>query len=237
MSATAEAREILAPTGKLRVGLYLGGPSSALKDADGTLRGVGHDLGRELARQLRVEFEPVLFELNSNVIAAVKAAQVDAVFSNATPERMKDIDFSQPYLKIGLGYLARPGSPVTKIEAVDKPGIFVALLAGGTSDAVLSRSLKQAQIVRARSVAEGIDLLKNAQADLFASQKATLFEAADQVPGSRVLEGNWGVENHAIGIPKGRERALPFLREFVDDAVKRGVVSDAVKRAGLRGTL
>jgi len=52
MSAAAEARAILAPAGKLRVTLYLGGPSSALKEADGTLRGVGHDLGRELARQL-----------------------------------------------------------------------------------------------------------------------------------------------------------------------------------------
>jgi polar amino acid transport system substrate-binding protein len=237
MSATAEAREILAPSGRLRVALYLGGPSSALKDPDGTLRGVGHDLGRELARQLRVAFEPVLFERNSEVIDAVKAARVDVVFSNATPERMKEIDFSQPYLRIGLGYLVRAGSAVMKIESVDKPGVFVAVLAGGTSDSVLSKSLKQAQIVRARSVAEGIELLKNGQADLLATQKATLFEAGDQVPGSRVLEGNWGVENHAIGIPKGRERALPFLREFVDDAVKRGVVADAVKRAGLRGTL
>src|SRR3954463_3898861 len=124
-----------------------------------------------------------------------------------------------------------------KIESVDKPGVFVAVLAGGTSDSVLSKSLKQGQNGRARSVAEGVELLKNGQADLLATQKATLFEAGDQVPGSRVLEGNWGVENHAIGIPKGRERALPFLREFVDDAVKRGVVGDAVKRAGLRGTL
>jgi polar amino acid transport system substrate-binding protein len=237
MSAAAEAREILAPSGRLRVALYLGGPGSALKDADGTLRGVGHDLGRELARQLRVEFEPVLFERNSEVIDAVNAGGVDAIFGNASAERVKALDFTQPYLRIGLGYLARPGSPVTKIEGVDKPGVFVVLLAGGTSDTVLSQSLKQAQIVRARSVAEGVELLKSAQADVLATQKATLFEMAERLPGSRVLQGDWGVEHHAIGIPKGRERALPFLREFVDDAVKRGVVGDAVKRAGLRGTL
>ena len=237
MSAAAEAREILAPSGRLRVALYLGGPSSTLKDADGTLRGVGYDLGRELARQLGVPFEPVFFQRPSEVFEAAKAGGVDAIFTNASAERVKALDFTQPYLRIGLGYLARPGSPVTKIEGVDKPGVFVVLLAGGTSDTVLSQSLKQAQIVRARSVAEGVQLLNSAQADLLATQKATLFEAADQVPGSRVLDGNWGAENHAIGIPKGRERALPFLREFVDDAIKRGVVSDAVKRAGLRGTL
>ena len=236
MSASAEARELLAPTGRLRVALYLGGPSSALKAPDGSLRGVGHDLGRELARELRVPFEPVFFERIAEAVDATRAARVDVVFSNATPERAKVLDYSQPYLGIGLGYLARAGSPVTKIEGVDKPGVFIAVLAGGTSDSVLSRSLRQAQIVRARSVAEGIELLKSGQADLLATQKATLFEAGDQVPGSRVLDGNWGVEQHAIGIPKGRERALPFLREFVDDAVQRGVVRDAAKRAGLRGT-
>lgn len=227
MSASAEAREVLAPTGRLRIAL----------GKDAALRGVGHDLAGELARELRVPIEPLVFECNSEVIDAVKAARVDVVFANASPERMKEIDFSQPYLRIGLGYLARAGSPVAKVEDADRPGVFVAVLAGGTSDSVLSKSLREAQIVRARSVAEGVELLRSGQADLLATRKSALFEAGGQVPGSRVLEGNWGIENHAIGIPKGRERALPFLREFVEDAVKRGVVRDAVQRAGLRGTL
>jgi len=237
MSASAEAREALAPTARLRVGLYLGGPSSALKDADGTLRGVGHDLGRELAHRLRVPFEPLFLERPAEVFEAAKAARVDAIFTNASAERVKVLDFSQPYLRIGLGYLARAGFELTSADAVDRPGVRVALLGGGTSDGVLSKKLKQAQIFRAKNVADGARLLRNGEADVLATQKATLFEIADQLPGSRVLEGDWGVENHAIGIPKGRERGLPFLRDFVDDAVTRGVVRDAVKRAGLRGAL
>jgi len=237
MTASAEAREALAPTGRLRVGLYLGGPSSALKDADGTLRGVGHDLGRDLAQQLRVPFEPLFFERPAEVFEAAKAGRVDAIFTNASAERVKVLDFSQPYLRIGLGYLARSGFQLSSADEVDRSGVRVVLLAGGTSDGVLSKRLKQAQIVRAKNVAEGVQLLRTNQADVLATQKATLFEMADQLPGSRVLDGDWGVEHHAIGIPKGRERGLHFLREFVDDALKRGLVQDAVKRAGLRGTL
>jgi polar amino acid transport system substrate-binding protein len=223
MSASAEARQILAPSGRLRVALHLGGPSSALKDADGTLHGVGHDLGRELARELRVEFEPVLYERMGEAVDAVREARADVVFGNATPERAKILDYSQPYLRVGLGYLARAGSPVTTLEAVDKAGVFIAVLAGSTSDSVLSRSLERAQIVRARSVAEGIELLRSAQVDVLAAQKATLVEAGDHLPGSRVLDGNWGTESHAIGIAKQRSRALPFLREFVDGAIQRGL--------------
>lgn len=216
MSASAEAREALAPTGRLRVGLYLGGPSSALKDADGTLRGVGHDLGRELAQQLRVPLEPLFLDRPAEVFEAAKAGRVDAIFTNASAERVKVLDFTQPYFTL------------SSADGVDSAGVRVILLSGGTSDGVLSKRLKQAQIVRAKNVAEGVQLLRNGEADVLATQKATLFEMADQLPGSRVLDGDWGVENHAIGIPKGRERGLPFLREFVHDAVKR---------AGLRRTI
>jgi polar amino acid transport system substrate-binding protein len=85
---------------------------------------------------------------------------------------------------------------------------------------VLSQPLLHAQIVRAGSLAEGVELLRSAQADLLASQKPALLQIADQVPGSRLLEGNFGIEDHAIGIPKDRSRALPFLREFVEEAIK-----------------
>ena len=44
-------------------------------------------------------------------------------------------------------------------------------------------------------------------------------------------------ENYAIGIAKNRSRALPFLREFVDEAVQRGVVRDAIQREGSRGRM
>jgi len=44
-------------------------------------------------------------------------------------------------------------------------------------------------------------------------------------------------ENYAIGIAKRRSRALPFLRDFVDDAVQRGVVRDAIQREGSRGRM
>lgn len=44
-------------------------------------------------------------------------------------------------------------------------------------------------------------------------------------------------ENYAIGIARDRSRALPFLREFVEDAVQRGVVRDAIQRQGSRGRM
>src|SRR5690242_21677897 len=59
---TPEARQALAPTGKLRVGLQLGSPHNVIRDsASGEMKGVGFDLGKELARRIDVPFEPVLY--------------------------------------------------------------------------------------------------------------------------------------------------------------------------------
>src|SRR5215208_7525413 len=59
---TMEARQALAPTGKLRVGLQLGSPHSVIRDSvSGEMKGVAFDLGKELARRIGVPFEPVLY--------------------------------------------------------------------------------------------------------------------------------------------------------------------------------
>ncbi len=57
-----EERQALAPTGKLRVALYLGAPVSIIRGATpDESKGVGFDLGRELARRIGVPFEPVVY--------------------------------------------------------------------------------------------------------------------------------------------------------------------------------
>ena len=78
-------------------------------------------------------------------------------------------------------------------------------------------------------------MMSSGTIDLYATNKATLYEMADKLPGARVLEGNWGIERHALGIPLGRERGLPYLRAFIADAIASGLVQAASTRAGLRG--
>jgi len=80
-------------------------------------------------------------------------------------------------------------------------------------------------------------MLRTGHLDAFASNKPTLFEMSDQLAGARVLAGRYGVETFAIGIPKGRDATLPFVDTFACDARARGLVAQAVERAGLRGTI
>jgi polar amino acid transport system substrate-binding protein len=232
---TPQVRHILAPSGPLRVAIYTGTPTSVLSATD--LRGVGYELGKELARRLGVPFEPMIFTKNSEVLEAVKTGRADAAFTNASAERAKDMDFTSPYLLIELGYLASAKTSVAVLADVDQAGVRVGVTASSSTDATLSHDLKQAQVVRAETVAAGTEMLAASTIDVYATNKPTLFDMADRLPGSKVLEGSWGVERHALAIPKGRDLGMAYARAFVAEAVRTGLVKAAADRAKLRGAV
>jgi polar amino acid transport system substrate-binding protein len=59
---------------------------------------------------------------------------------------------------------------------------------------------------------------------------------SDTLPGSRVIDGRWGLENLAIAIPKGRDVARPYVQNFAKELETNGFLSKAIQRSGLRGT-
>ena len=203
--------------------------------ASGETKGLAHDLGQEFARRLSVPFEAVEFPQIANVLEALKLGQVDFTVTNASPARARDVDFTSPILGVELGYLVPAGSPVTTPSDVDRPGMRVGVTAGGSSHATLSREFKHAAVIPAQTLAIALEMFSGRQIDAYATNKAVLFEMSDQAPGSRVLEGRWGIEHFAIAIPKGRDQALAAASKFADDARSTGLVERAAGRAGLRG--
>jgi polar amino acid transport system substrate-binding protein len=231
-------RDVLAPTGKLRVGVFPGSPlSMALDHATGEMHGLGVDLGKELAKRLGVPFEPVNFQRIAEVIEAMTAGDVDFTISNATPARAAHVTFSQTLISLELGYLVPAASPIAAISDVGKPGLRVGVTQGSTSQGTIPKLLPNATVVPAENAKRAIEMFERRELDLFATNKPTLFQMSDQMPGSRVLDGRWGVEHIAIAIPKGRDSAMEYLRRFVEEAQTSGLLSQAVERAGLRGVL
>lgn len=237
-SPTPEVRQVLAPTGKLRVGLYLGAPSSVIKDpATGEMKGVGFDLGKELARRMGIAFEPIVYPTIGDLIGNATTGQWDVTFVSITPERAKSMDFTSPHLGIEFGYLVPTGSPISSIADIDRPGVRVAVALKGSSDSILSRDLKNAEIIRVQGQAGAFEVLKSEKADAFSAIKSNLFELSGQLPGSRVLDGYYAIDQQGMAMPKGRDLALAYANKFVADAKSEGLVKKAVERSGLRGAV
>jgi polar amino acid transport system substrate-binding protein len=56
-----------------------------------------------------------------------------------------------------------------------------------------------------------------------------------KLPGSRVFDGRFMAIQQALGIPKGREAGLSYLREFIEDVKASGLVARALEKAGVQG--
>jgi polar amino acid transport system substrate-binding protein len=230
-------RAALAPTGTLRVGVYPGSPSSLVKNpATGEEAGVARDLGLALGERLGVPVRIVQFSRIAQVVDALKDGQVDFTFTNASEARARVVDFTPPLVNVELGYLVPAGSPIASIADVDRPGMRIGVTQGSSSQATLGRQFKHASIVAAPSMAGAQELLRGRGVDAFATNKGILFELADGVPQSRILDGRWGLEHMAIAIPKGRASALPYLNRFADEMRTSGRLKAILARAGLRGT-
>jgi polar amino acid transport system substrate-binding protein len=233
---TPEIRQALAPSGKLRVGVYPGSPFSMVRDpVSGEMKGIAVELGKALAMRLGVAYEQVEFRRPGEIYEALKVGQVGMTIANATPARADRFAWSPPLLRIELGFLAAAGSPVTTLADVDRPGVRVGVTQGGTMNSALARELKNATVVPAATLKDGIEMLAQHKIDAYATNKANLFEMSDAVPGSRVLDGRWGLEHLAMAIPNGRNAGFVYMRAFVHDAKSEGLVAHAAARAALRG--
>ena len=129
------------------------------------------------------------------------------------------------------------GSAIKRLGDIDAKGNRVGVSVGSTSQKMLASRFKSAQVLAVPTFDQAINMLKSGELEAFATNKAILYELADRLPGSQVLEGAWGYEHIAAGIPKGREGALPLVNQFLNEAQKNGQVAKAVERVGLRGTL
>jgi len=230
------AQQVLAPQGVLKVGVYLGSPTSLVKDSKtGASFGVAFELGHALAQQLQVPVQVVQYQRVAEVVEALKAGQVDMTFTNATAARAKDVDFTPPLIQLELGLLVPRQSSIRSFAEVDKAGVRLGVSQGSSSQSVLGQRLKQATLVAVPSLTQVQQMLVSRQLDAFATNKGILFELVEKMPDMQVLGDNWGVENLAIAIPKGRDAAMPYLLDFAKQAQQTGQVRQMALRAGLRG--
>jgi polar amino acid transport system substrate-binding protein len=235
---TPEQKQALAPTGKLRVGFLSTTPIHATKDAvSGEFKGPAVDLGREMARRIGVEFEPVAYTSLPPVLAGAKSGEWDIALIGVNPERAELVDFTPPYMIVEFGFLVPGGSSIATSLDVDRTGVRIGVLEKSSPDAYISRMVKHASLVRAPTIAGMVELVKAGKVDVLYATKAGMLNEAAKIPGARVLDGALGGEETAIAIPKGRQLGVAYARRFVEASKSEGLVAAAIERAGLRGVV
>ena len=228
-----KARSELAPTGKLRAAINFGNPVLAQRDqASGEPRGMSVDLADELARRLGVPVELVTYNSAGKVFEALKTGAWDIAFLAIDPARATEIAFTAPYVIIEGIYLVPADSPLRSIQDIDREGVRVAVGNKSAYDLYLTRTLKRAQLVRVPTSAEALDVFLRDKLEAAAGVKQPLLQFAKIHPNVRVIDGRFMIIEQAMGTPKGREAALLYLREFIEEMKASGFVARGLEKSG-----
>ena len=237
-SIPSAVRAELVPTGTLRAGINYGNFILAVKDAaTGESRGVAIDLINELGRRLSVPTQIVAYDSVAVMVEAARTGTWDVAFLGSDPARETVISFTAAYLEIEATYLVPAASPLRAASEVDRAGIRVAAPSKANYELYLSRNLAHAQLVSAPGPGSeaAFELLTSGRVDALAGLTQGLLGLAAKLPGARLLDGRFMAVQQSIGVPKGRDAALAYLRSVVEDAKSSGLVARAIEKTGARG--
>jgi polar amino acid transport system substrate-binding protein len=238
--ADAAVLKDLAPTGRLRAAINLGNSVLAQKDeATGSPKGITPDLAQELGKRLGVPVELIPFEAAGKVFEAIKAGAVDIAFVANEPVRAAEIEFTAPYVLIYGNYMVPKDSALKTLADVDQPGIRIAVGVNSAYDLYLTRTIKNATIVRA---AKGggramIDLFVKDKLEVVAGVRQPLLAYAKDHPDVRLIDEPFMEIKQSMGAKKGHLAGAAYLRSFIEEMKASGFVADALKRSGQTATV
>jgi polar amino acid transport system substrate-binding protein len=153
--------------GALRVGVTQAPPwfSKDPKTGDWA-SGVGVSLGKQMAADLGVKFEPIEVSWGTS-IAALQGGKIDMMsMMDATPERAEAVDFPKtPLLWYSLAVLARDDLAVKTWADLDKPTVRISVPQASSMDKFLSEHVAKASISRFPDNAAAIAAFQAGRAD------------------------------------------------------------------------
>ena len=219
----------LAPSGVLRAAINLGNPVLA-QGTSAAPTGVTVDIGREIAARLGVPVEFRCFPGARDSFTATAAGQADICFLAVEPARAAQLAFTAPYVLIEGVYAVPDESPLTTPAEVDRPGVRIGVKEGSAYDLFLTRTLRDATVVRGD---EGTTVFLAQRLEAAAGVREPMTEFVAAHPGCRLIEDRFMEIPQAVGTPKTkRAESIRFLHELVEELKSAGFVADALRRSG-----
>lgn len=226
----------LAPTGVLRAAINMGNFLLVTgKTMSGDPQGVAPDMAAEIAKRLGVPVAYVKYERPSQLADAGGTGVWDIGLIGAEPQRAEKITFTPAYCEIEATYLVPPGSSISSIADVDRPGVRITVRRGAAYCLWLERNIKQAKLLQFENADGPFDEFVKQKLEAYAALRPQLLTDAKKLSGSKILSGNFMTVQQAIGTAKPNAAGAAFLVDFVAGAKKSGLVASLIEKHRVAG--
>jgi polar amino acid transport system substrate-binding protein len=230
-------RRLCAPEGRLRACINIGAPVLARRSAtDGEVTGVSVDLAQNLALCMGVVLDVLVVDSAPRMAATVKSEQADVGFLAIDPARAEGLSFTGPYVQIEAHYMVRANSPICRIQDVDRAGVRIVVGRGSACDMFLTRSIRNATLIRASTGAGVVELFLSTGADVAAGVLPQLDTGTSRDADLRLLPGRFMAIEQAMICSRTRgQEAAGALCAYVEMMKSSGFVAQALVQHCIQG--
>ena len=219
----------LAPSGVLRASINLGNPVLA-QGTEAAPGGVTVDIARELARRLELPLELVCFDAARKSFEAMTTGRADLCFLAIDPARATEVAFTAPYVVIEGVYAVPRESALTTVAEVDAPGVRIGVKQGSAYDLYLTRTLREATVVRG---AEGVDVFRAEGLEAAAGIRQPITRYVAEHPELRLIDERFMQIQQAVGTAKSkRPETVAYLHDLIEDLKSSGFIAASLAASG-----
>ncbi len=235
----AWARDLLAPTGTLRIGLNGSNTTLVSRKADGSVGGLAAAVGAHIAGKLGVPLETIVYSGSEAYTASFEADAWDIIVTGRNPFALTKVAFGPDIILTEYVFVARPGFDIASASDVDRAGVRVGVPRNASADAFLKDRLKAAELVRMDgTTATALAMMRADEMDVYGTIASSVGLIAEQLPGARLVPGVFNTVGFAVTMPKTRSAAaLAALAEIVGEAKRTGVIARIIAETGAQGAV
>jgi len=219
--------------GKIIIGLDDNYPPAGFRDEKGELVGVDIDLAKEACQRLGVEavFQPVQWD---GVLMNLKNGDIDLIWNalGITPERQKEIAFTDVYMIDKNVIVVKADSPIRKKE--DLAGKVIGLQLGSTAEPAVTNDPIGSEIKEIRKFESPTQALLDMQAgridavvtnEMNGRYLITQEKALDKYYILTEEEGYFGEEPYGVGVRMEDKALLAELNRVLNEMKADGTAA------------
>ena len=214
--ASAQSVADIKKKGELTIGMLVDFPPYGTTNAQNQPDGYDADVAKLLAKDLGVKAN-IVPVTGPNRIPFLLTNKVDVLVASLaiTPERAKQVQFSQPYAAATIVLYGKTGSNIK--SAADLKGVRVGVARASTQDVAVTKAAPEGtEIRRFDDDASAMQALISGQVDAIGCSVTVAAQIAKRVP-ANTFENKFNLLQQAMGIAMrpGQDELTKAVNEFV----------------------
>jgi len=209
----------------LRVGMELKYPPFETVDTDGKPMGVSIEMAKSLGEYLGMEVQ-IIDTPYSSLIPSLETGKIDIIISSMTinEERMKVVDFSDPYTTSQLMMLVHKDSIVTSYKDLNNPDVIIASKNGTIGALWAQANAPEAQIKNIEEEATAVLEVAQGKADVFIYDPLSIVNHNKNYPDTTIaiLEALPNTQGWGIAMRKDEDQLRKDINAWLKGAKEDG---------------